>query len=93
MAVGACDCRALRSVAGLDPFEWLLVHQPHGPYEYLSYHFANTSEGIVRIFLNACEMVGVFCRVNFIPNKQGWAVRINRRDSVAILLESVGVKE
>lgn len=64
-----------------------------GPHEYLSFEFFNCSEGIVRIFLNACEQVGVFTRVNFLAARRAWRVRIYRRESVALLLEHVGIKE
>jgi hypothetical protein len=50
------------------------------------------SAGIVDLFLATCERVGVFTRVN--QNARGlWTVRINRRSSVALLLEHVGLKE
>jgi hypothetical protein len=62
------------------------------PYEYLSYQFSNMSTGIVDLFLATCEQVGVFTRAN--RNSRGlWTVRINRRSSVAVLLEHVGMKE
>jgi len=49
-------------------------------------------EGIVDLFLATCERVGVFTRVN--QNARGlWSVRINRRASVALLFEHVGLKE
>jgi hypothetical protein len=67
------------------------IHRPR-PYEYLSYQFANRSKDIVDLFLGACERVGVDCRLNG-PNKRGlWQVRINRRGSVALMLENVGRK-
>jgi len=66
------------------------VHRPQ-PYEYLSYQFSNMSDGIVSLFLATCERVGVFTRVN--QNARGlWTVRINRRSSVALLLDRVGLK-
>ncbi len=67
------------------------VHRPE-PYEYLSYQFANMSKDIVDLFVAACDRVGVFTRVN--RSRRGlWDVRINRRESVALMLESVGLKE
>jgi hypothetical protein len=61
------------------------------PYEYLSYQFANMSRDIVDLFVAACNSVGVFTRVN--RNARGlWDVRINRRQSVALMLEHVGTK-
>jgi hypothetical protein len=50
------------------------------------------SEGIVDLFVATCDQVGVFTRVN--RNARGlWTARINRRSSVARLLEHVGLKE
>jgi hypothetical protein len=66
------------------------VHRPK-PYEYLSYAFSNMSGDIVDLFVATCEQVGVFTRVN--QTARGlWTVRINRRASVALLLEHVGRK-
>jgi hypothetical protein len=66
------------------------VHRPE-PYEYLSYEFSNKSKNIVDLFVEACDRVGVFTRVTY--NATGrWSVRINRRASVALMLEHVGVK-
>lgn len=64
-----------------------------GPYEYLSFCFSNCSAGIVDLFLGACEAVGVLYRINFSEQRRIWHVRINRRESVALMLEHVGVKE
>jgi hypothetical protein len=62
------------------------------PYEYLSYAFTNMSTDIVELFVQACENVGVFTRVN--RNRRAlWHVRINRRASVALMREHVGLKE
>jgi hypothetical protein len=61
------------------------------PYEYLSYAFTNMSEGIVDLFVAACARVGVFTRVT--SGRSGiWKVRINRRASVALMLQHVGLK-
>jgi hypothetical protein len=66
------------------------VHRAQ-PYEYLSYQFSNMSKDIVGLFVEACERVDVFTRVNC--NAKGlWDVRINRRDSVARMVENVGIK-
>jgi hypothetical protein len=66
------------------------VHRPQ-PYEYLSYQFANMSEDIVDLFVATCDRVGVFTRVN--RSRKGlWNVRINRRASVALMEEHVGLK-
>jgi hypothetical protein len=61
------------------------------PYEYLSYDFANMSQDIVDLFVRACDQVGVFTRVTCSKNGR-WDVRINRRESVALMLENVGRK-
>jgi Homeodomain-like domain len=58
-----------------------------GRYAYLSYEFKNRSVDILRLFRDACEMVGVEYR--------GYAghVRIYRRASVDLMLHQVGLKE
>lgn len=63
-----------------------------GPYAYLNYGFANRSNDIVDLFTAACRMVGVDdYRVN--RGRRGmWRVRINRRASVALMREHVGLK-
>jgi hypothetical protein len=66
------------------------VHREQ-PYEYLTYAFSNMSKDIVDLFVGACDQVGVFTRVTC--SKQGrWDVRINRRESVALMLQNVGRK-
>jgi hypothetical protein len=61
------------------------------PYEYLSYDFSNKSKDIVDLFIDACNRVSVFTRVTC--GRTGrWSVRINRRTSVALMLEHVGLK-
>ena len=67
------------------------VHR-ESPYEYLSYHFSNRSKEIVDLFVASCDRVGVFTRVNHQPTRGEWSVRINRRPSVALMLEHVGLK-
>jgi hypothetical protein len=67
------------------------IHRPQ-PYEYLSYHFGNLSKDIIDTFTAACDLAGVHdYRVS---GKAGgrWAVRINRRASVARMVEHVGLK-
>jgi len=63
-----------------------------GPYEYLSYHFANRSGDIVGLLADACERVGVHARINFNAKRRLWDVRINRRESVQLMLRHVGKK-
>jgi hypothetical protein len=66
------------------------VHRPT-PYEYLSYEFSNMSKDIVDLFIASCDRVGVLTRVN--RSRRGlWDVRINRRASVALMVEHVGLK-
>jgi hypothetical protein len=57
-----------------------------GPYEYLSYDFYNYSADIRQLFVDACRGLGLACR------PAGNSVRINRRASVALMLEHVGFK-
>jgi hypothetical protein len=62
-----------------------------GPYEYLSYDFTNYSTDIADLFVEACGRVGVeYRRTNY---RGAWKIRINRRPSVALMLEHVGRKE
>ena len=63
-----------------------------GPYEYLCYEFANVSTEIADLFRQACARVDVFTRANR-DRRRRWSVRINRRASVARMLEHVGLKE
>ncbi|MGH2991510.1 MAG: helix-turn-helix domain-containing protein [Solirubrobacterales bacterium] len=67
------------------------IHRPR-PYEYLSYEFSNMSKDIVDVFEAACDRVGVFTRTTGGGGRR-WSVRINRRDSVALMLEHVGLKK
>lgn len=68
------------------------IHRPQ-PYEYLSYHFANRSKDIIDLFTRACDLAGIHdYRVSGQASGR-WAVRINRRASVALMLEHVGLKE
>jgi hypothetical protein len=62
-----------------------------GPYSYLSYDFCNMSREIVELFTGTCDTVGVRYRATKSPGA-AWRVRINRRASVALLLENVGLK-
>jgi hypothetical protein len=65
-----------------------------GPYEYLSYDFSNMSREIVELFAEVCDLFGVEYRLTGENNSRGlWDVRINRRASVARMLEHVGLKE
>lgn len=67
------------------------IHRPQ-PYEYLSYHFANLSKDIIDLFTGACDLAGIHdYRVSGKASGR-WAVRINRRASVALMLEHVGLK-
>lgn len=63
-----------------------------GPYEYLSYHFSNRSEEITDLLCDALERVGVFYRRTYSASRKLHGLRINRRASVALMVEHVGVK-
>jgi len=63
-----------------------------GKYEYPSYHFASMSNDIASIFSLALDMVGVeFRRTNGCERRIN-NIRINRRSSVELMREHVGVK-
>ena len=63
-----------------------------GPYEYLSYHFANMSRDIAEYLAFALGSVGVSYRLTS-GSKTGLnVIRVNRRASVAAMVENVGVK-
>jgi LAGLIDADG DNA endonuclease family protein/Homeodomain-like domain-containing protein len=68
------------------------VHRPQ-PYEYLTYEFANKSRDIIDVFVRTCELIGVEYRLTRRAKRELWSVRINRRSSVARMLEHVGIKE
>jgi hypothetical protein len=57
-----------------------------GPYEYLSYGFANHSPDILDLFEGTCLALGLRAR------RYARAIRLNRREDVARLVEHVGVK-
>ena len=56
------------------------------PYEYLSYDFTNTSGDILDLFESTCRGVGLR------PRRYARAIRLYRREDVALLVEHVGVK-
>ena len=57
-----------------------------GPYEYLSYDFANHSDDILGLFERVCLSLGLR------PRRTSRRVRLNRREDVARLVEHVGLK-
>jgi hypothetical protein len=57
-----------------------------GPYEYLSYGFSNYSADILDLVEATCLAQGMR------PRRYAKAIRLNRREDVARLLEQVGVK-
>ena len=57
-----------------------------GPYEYLSYDFANHSEDIIGLFEQVC------LDLRLRPRRRSRRVRLNRREDVARLVEHVGLK-
>jgi transposase-like protein len=63
-----------------------------GPYAYLSYDFCNMSRDIVTLFTDSCAAVGVEFRVTQSRRQGIWRVRINRRESVRLMEQHVGLK-
>jgi hypothetical protein len=57
-----------------------------GPYEYLSYEFANLSADIVDLFMEISAKLGLR------PRRYRRYVRFYRREDVARLVEHVGLK-
>ena len=57
-----------------------------GPYEYLSYDFANHSVDILDLFESTCRNLGLR------PRRYAKSIRLYRREDVARLVEHVGVK-
>ena len=63
-----------------------------GAYEYPSFSFSNRSPDIARLFVAACDRVGVVTRATQDRRRGSWQVRINWRHSVALMLAHVGRK-
>ena len=57
-----------------------------GRYEYLSYEFANLSSDILELCEETCRRVGLR------PRRYARAIRLYRREDVALLVEHVGTK-
>ena len=57
------------------------------PYAYPRYQFSNRSADIRRLFVLACEAIGVEAR-----QMNEWTISVARRESVARLDEFVGLK-
>jgi hypothetical protein len=63
-----------------------------GVYRYPSYEFTNYSVDIAALFAEACDLAGIRYRRNV--GRHGSAkFRINRRESVGVLLHAIGIKE
>jgi hypothetical protein len=62
------------------------------PYEYRSYDFSNASQDILDIVGEVCEQLDLRPRRAWNPTRGLGHVRINRRDSVARMLDRVGLK-
>jgi hypothetical protein len=69
----------------------LLINRT-GPYEYLSYDFANRSPDIAGLFVAACHQVGVSSSPTWDSRRRIWRVRINQRASVAQMEAHIGLK-
>jgi hypothetical protein len=67
------------------------VHRDQ-PYEYLSYCFSNRSKDIVDLFTTTCDLVGIRDYRVTSDQRPVWHVRINRRASVRLMFEHVGLK-
>jgi Homeodomain-like domain len=91
--VAECPWRFIRGCIQTDGCSFINRTDVHRakPYEYRSYQFFNRSKDIVDLFVEACGMVSVACRVTG-SEARGWSVRINRRPCVALMLEHVGLK-
>ena len=63
-----------------------------GPYSYPSYEFSNYSSHIADLFAETCDAVGIEYRRNRGRHASA-KFRINRRESVEVLLRAVGPKE
>jgi hypothetical protein len=61
-----------------------------GRYSDFSYHFSNRSKDIIGLFTAACRQLGVAYRLTCW--RRLWNVRINRRQSVEVMMASVGIK-
>jgi hypothetical protein len=66
--------------------------KPHRAHRYPSHDFTNYSSDIAKLFAEACDLAGVRYRRN-IGKDASTRVRIYRRESVAILLRTVGLKD
>ena len=63
-----------------------------GPYEYLTYHFANLSSDVTRILTFALDHAGVEYRHTNGCRRRINVIRINRRASVELMLGHIGLK-
>jgi hypothetical protein len=81
--VGAAPWALLR---GLIRSDGCVFVNRTGRYEYLSYEFANRSADILDLFEATCRNVGLR------PRRYARAIRLYRREDVALLLDRVGVK-
>ena len=81
--IAAAPCSFLRGCIRSDGCVFI---NRTGPYRYLSYGFYNLSSAILALFVETCHSLGLR------PCVYARAVRLNRRDDVARLLEHVGRK-
>ncbi|MDX6588054.1 MAG: hypothetical protein QOI31_2527 [Solirubrobacterales bacterium] len=63
-----------------------------GSYEYLAYHFTNMSDDIARTLAFALDHVGIEYRHTKGCKRRINNIRINRRASVALMVEHIGLK-
>ena len=64
-----------------------IIHHPKKTYSYPRYQFSNRSDDIRGIFCDACDLLGIECRV-----MNRWNISVARRESVARMDEFVGPK-
>jgi hypothetical protein len=63
-----------------------------GVYRYPSYDFSNYSADIADLFAEACDLVGIRYRRTRAESTGRINIRVIRRESVEVLLRTVGVK-
>ena len=86
MAAGLVDAAPWAFLRGCIRSDGCVFVNRTGRYEYLSYGFTNYSPDILDLFEATCVAQGLR------PRRYAQAIRLNRREDVAQLLEHVGLK-